>query len=86
MTVRSESAVKRGQVWADNDRRSRGRTVRILRVDDTHAVVTVLAARRDAPEAERLRAVGAERRIRLNRFRPNSTGYRLMEDVEGERD
>lgn len=75
--------VKRGQVWADNDRRSNGRTVRVLRVDETHAVVTVLTARKSAPPAERQRAVGAERRIRLDRFKPTSTGYRLIEEPEG---
>lgn len=73
--------VRRGQVWADNDRRSEGRKVRILRVEEAEAVVIVLTARTDASDGERQRAVGAEHRIRLNRFRPTSTGYRLVEDV-----
>lgn len=74
----TEIKVRKGQVWADNDRRSEGRTVRVLRVEQNHAVVTVLTARSAASEGERLRAVGAERRIRLDRFKANSTGYRLV--------
>ena len=72
--------VKQGQVWADNDWRSEGRTVRILRVEGTHAIVTVLTSRKSATPAERQRSVGAERRIRLDRFKPTSTGYRLLTD------
>ena len=76
------TGVVEGQVWEDNDRRSKGRTVRVLRVETGHAVVTVLTARRNAPESERQRAIGAERRIRLDRFKPTSTGYRMIEDVK----
>ena len=76
--------VKRGQVWKDCDWRSNGRSFRILRVEEQYAIVTVLTARKSAPESERQRAVGAERRIRLSRFRPNSTGYRLVSEPEGE--
>ena len=72
--------VMRGQVWEDSDRRSAGRTVRVLRVEADHAVVTVLTARIDASPGERHRAVGAERRIRLDRFKPTSTGYRLVSE------
>lgn len=71
--------IRPGQIWADNDWRAEGRTVRILRVEHTHAVVTVLTARLNAQPGERDRAVGAERRIRLDRFEPTSTGYRLIE-------
>lgn len=77
-SVQSAVGVERGQVWADNDPRSKGRTVRVLRVEETYAVVTVLTARDSAHDAERQRAVGAERRIRLARFTPTSTGYRLV--------
>lgn len=77
------SEVTQGQVWEDNDPRSKGRTVRILRVEVEHAVVTVLTARGSAPQSERDRAVGAERRIRLSRFKPTSTGYRPVTEPEG---
>ncbi len=62
--------VKPGQVWADNDRRSQGRpNIVVIAVDKTHATV-------QAPGGS-----GRKSRIRLNRFRPTSTGYRLIEDV-----
>ena len=60
--------VRPGQIWADNDKRSAGRQVEIVRIDTTHAVVLAAGTRR-------------ETRIRLDRFRPTSTGYRLVKDV-----
>lgn len=73
------TTVRVGQVWADNDSRGYGRQVRVVELNDTHAVV----------ELHRPRGVGhhgANRgrrtRIRLDRFRPTSTGYRLVEDVK----
>lgn len=74
--------IKPGQVWADNDPRSKGRTIRVLRVEETHAVVIVLSARIHAQQAERNRAEGAERRVRLDRFKPTRTGYRLVKEVD----
>jgi len=74
--------VKPRQVWADNDVRSRGRTVEVVSVDATHATVKVLTARTAAPPQERERAVGRQTRIRLNRFRPNNTGYVLVADAD----
>lgn len=62
-------SVKVGQVWADNDWRSKGRMVRVLAVDETHATVQ-----------DRL-GMGRKTRIRLDRFRPTSTGYRLERDA-----
>lgn len=59
--------VRRGRVWADNDKRSHGRRLMVLEVDDTHARVVWADTRRHT-------------RIRLSRFRPNSTGYRLIHD------
>lgn len=60
----STPTVRAGQVWADNDKRSRGRRVN---VDEHHALVQS--------------STGTRTRIRLDRFRPNSTGYRLLTDV-----
>ena len=61
--------VQPGQVWADNDWRSAGRQIQVLEVDATHATV-------QSPSG-----LGRKTRIRLNRFRPTSTGYRLLKDA-----
>lgn len=73
--------VKVGQVWRDNDKRATDRTFRIRKLlpggstpdRPGFAVVVMLT-----PKQVR----GREREIRLDRFRPNSTGYRLVQDVE----
>ncbi|GAA3217920.1 hypothetical protein ACFP63_08835 [Oerskovia jenensis] len=59
--------VRPGQIWADNDKRSAGRRVTVLSVGQTHALVETSLLRRTS--------------IRLDRFRPTSTGYRLVKDV-----
>lgn len=62
-----------GQIWQDNDPRGYGRRIRIVEIDDTHAVV----------EHHNPRAVGRRprrTRVRLDRFRPTSTGYRFIAD------
>lgn len=59
------SEVKVGQVWEDCDRRMHGRRVEVLEVDATHALVKVATT-------------GRRTRIRLDRFKPVSTGYRLV--------
>ena len=61
--------VRPGQIWADNDKRSAGRQVAVLAIDETHAVVRPAGG------------PGLQTRIRLDRFRPTSTGYRLVKDV-----
>jgi len=64
--------VKTGQVWQDNDPRyteSEKRKLEIIEVDDTYAVCKNLTS-------------GKISKIRLNRFKANSTGYRLIKDVE----
>lgn len=71
--------VKEGQIWADNDRRSRGRTLKVLRVEAEHALCEVLT---DGPYPHRS-AVGRTTSIRLSRFKPNSTGYRYLRDGGG---
>ncbi|MBD0743522.1 hypothetical protein [Streptomyces sp. CBMA152] len=64
-----------GQVWQDNDPRSLGRRVRIVEVDATHALVELAVPRGTG----HLHAKpGRRTRIRLNRFRPTSTGYRYV--------
>lgn len=67
------TAVRPGQIWADNDKRSKGHSIRVIAVDDTHATVADVADSRPRPR---------QTRIRLTRFRPTSTRYRLVRDVE----
>ncbi|MCI4659659.1 hypothetical protein [Cryobacterium zhongshanensis] len=72
-TIRSAATtagatVKVGQVWADNDKRSVGRTITITTVGESRA--------------EFFDGIH-HRRALLTRFRPTSTGYRLVKDVLG---
>ena len=60
--------VKVGQVWQDCDKRSYGRRVRVVRVEDPYVYVEAVATGRKA-------------RLMLRRMRPTSTGFRLVEDV-----
>jgi hypothetical protein len=74
------SDVKVGQVWADNDKRSAGRLVRVVRLTETHAIVMPAGtAVGNRPGSGRVT------RIRLDRFRPNTNGagYQLVQDVGG---
>jgi hypothetical protein len=62
--------VRVGQVWKDTDPRIKARELVVEQIDQTHAT---------------MRVVGTNRRprIRLDRFRPNSTGYKCVRDVAG---
>lgn len=64
-TTPNTPPVRIGQIWADNDKRSAGRRVEVVAVDEKHATV---------------KAAGGKRltRIRLDRFKPTSTGYTLV--------
>ncbi|MFD7541276.1 MULTISPECIES: hypothetical protein [unclassified Streptomyces] len=65
------------QIWQDNDPRTTGRFLRIDSVDATYARVLPIAWNPTARIAVAL--PGARRtRIRLDRFRPTSTGYRYI--------
>jgi hypothetical protein len=72
-------AVRVGQVWQDADKRGYGRRVRVVEVDATHAVVELFVGRGTGNDQAK---PGRRTRIRLDRFRPTSTGYRLIQDVE----
>lgn len=80
--------VKPGQVWADNDPRSDGRTLRVDRIEGDKAACTVLTntqqadlgLRDNSPWVRDMR--GKTTRISLSRFRPTSTGYRLLSEGE----
>lgn len=63
-----------GQIWQDNDPRSHGRKLRIIKIDETHAVVELHQPRLPVSSAK----PGRRTRIRLDRFRPTSTGYRYV--------
>ena len=62
--------VKVGQLWEDNDKRCRHapRVLLVVELLPNGAIVENIAT-------------GRRRPILLRRFRPNSTGYRLIEDV-----
>jgi hypothetical protein len=70
--------VKVGQIWADNDKRSRGRKVKVLEVHTEMADGTPFKN----PYAIVQPPFGNGRKttIRLDRFRPNATGYTLVSD------
>ncbi|WP_393101686.1 hypothetical protein [Streptomyces sp. LN325] len=59
-----------GQIWQDNDPRSYGRKVRIVEIDDTHAVVELALPRGAGHLRASLAAVPG--------IRPTSTGYRYV--------
>lgn len=81
--------VRPGQVWADNDPRNEGRTLRVDEVGGEVVLCTVLTLShlvqelvdKGSPWAKDVR--GKQRTISLRRFKPTSTGYRLLEDTEG---
>lgn len=60
--------VKVGQIWADNDIRSAGRRLTIVAVSKDRVIARPSGGGRTA-------------NIRRDRFRPTSTGYRLVSDV-----
>lgn len=62
------------QIWQDNDPRAYGRRLLIVEIDGTHAVVELHQPRRPTSSAK----PGRRTRIRLDRFRPTSTGYRYV--------
>lgn len=76
--------VKVGSVWADNDPRVAGRTIRVDRIEGEYAYCTILTNDDDTqrsidnpPAWWRGRDNrGRPTRIKLARFKPTSTGYR----------
>lgn len=69
--------VRPGQVWADNDPRSAGRTLKVVAVGRNSARCVVLTAAANGPAS----TVGKARMISIDRFRPVSNGYRLVKDA-----
>lgn len=68
-------AVRVGQIWRDNDKRAKGRHVKVVEVDGTHATVALWMTRSASSNTA---MPGRRTRIRLDRFRPTSTGYTLI--------
>ena len=77
--VPTNSPVQVGQVWADNDPRVYGRTVKVEAIDGDKAVCRVLATPVDYPQGR----TGHTTKISIGRFKPTSTGYRLIRDADG---
>jgi hypothetical protein len=82
------TTVEPGQIWADNDKRSVGRKVRVDGIDGEYARCTVVADRDDARltrarhSAQRPAGwspVGHTTWILLRRFKPTSAGYSLIQ-------
>lgn len=71
----SGDQVRVGQVWQDNDKRYRRRP-RFLQVTFVGAEAATCEAWYDEP-GYLARTV----RVRLDRFKPTSTGYRLVQDA-----
>lgn len=69
--------VRPGQVWADNDPRSAGRTLQVVAVGKNSARCVVLT-----PVTGGATGAGRTTMIALDRFRPVSNGYRLIRDVD----
>ncbi|AJP04754.1 hypothetical protein TU94_28225 [Streptomyces cyaneogriseus subsp. noncyanogenus] len=64
------------QIWQDNDPRSPNRYLKITAVDGTHATMRQVAI---TPQGATAVPSGARAtRIRLDRLRPTSTGYRYI--------
>ncbi len=70
--------VRPGQIWQDNDPRAHDRTVRVVEITDTHAIVALHTPRGVSDDHAK---PGRRTRIRLDRFRPTSTGYRLVQEA-----
>ena len=69
--------VESGQIWADNDKRAKGRKVLIVTVDDVRALVETVSVAKGRAK----RGVGKRTFVRLNRFRSTSTGYTLAKEA-----
>ena len=86
-----EVVVRPGQVWADNDVRSKGRTIRVVDVGPVTAICEI-RTNSDAQQeyVDGVRSMvgyrpvdmrGKRTQIALRRFKPTSTGYRLLEEA-----
>lgn len=74
-----KGSIRPGQVWQDNDRRAVGQYLRYVKIIDVRKDHVLVEAVRTPqfPSGERV-GVGKTRKIRIDRMRPTSTGYRLV--------
>lgn len=70
------TTVEEGQIWASTSAQRRGRTFRIMRVDETHAYILTLTNDVGTPIPSYLQNTG---RIALKHFSPKY-GYRQIEE------
>lgn len=88
MATSKTPKVKVGQVWADNDYRAKGRTLRIAALVDDHVECIILTNPDYVQEdLDKGSSWHTDRRgrlttIKISRFRPTSTGYRLLDPTE----
>jgi hypothetical protein len=79
--------VREGQLWQDNDKRlakdGRVRYVRVIQLIDSMDAFTHQTIRKARCEAwyDEVGSLARTVHINVERFRPNATGYRLIEDV-----
>lgn len=77
ITNKHGTEIRAGQIWADNDSRSEGRTLRVCAIELGCAiceVVTEIGGKKPA-------RLGRKVRIKLDRLHPTSTGYRLVSEA-----
>lgn len=69
--IAEKGTVRVGQIWQDWDIRSRstGRRLKVIEIVGDRALV------------QHPSGLGAKTKIKLNRFKPTSTGYKLIQDV-----
>ncbi|MEU4772945.1 hypothetical protein [Micromonospora sp. NPDC023644] len=91
MTQPDMPTVRPGQVWADNDPRGYGRQIRVIAIEPAQPAKPHHRAVPARALVEQVTArthddgqPGRRTRIRLDRFRPTSTGYRLVQDAEAQ--
>lgn len=84
----TEHHVRPGQVWADCDPRSAGRTLRVEAIDQAWHGAGEMRALIDYAVCLVLTRVGGRQatsrrvtRIRISNMRPTATGYRLVTDT-----
>lgn len=83
----TQAEVKPGQIWRDNDKRlaqdGRVRLVRVIELINSMDPFEHHTIRKARCEAwyEEAGSLARTVHIRLDRFRPNATGYTLVSDV-----
>lgn len=74
------NAVQVGQMWAANDPRAKGRTIQVKKIEPPHAICKIVT-NRDGWDKEAWKTksmIGREVKIKLRRFTPTSSGYKLL--------